>query len=197
MLTLREEMIAKGLLKPQKMFHDRAVELGRRYETASARLVEYDAKRKATQEADLTNVVKPKPTHQPSQWADNQDGNRAEFVNVAHTIQSTGIRRDGKALGLPLTKREQRLLNRLAQTNLSPEERQKAQRAFDHSRHSQESLKKREAERAAQAAKKKNRPKHAKLWISLPSKGSSMFGGVKYSYVSIWQGGLPGLGKRK
>jgi hypothetical protein len=200
MPTLREEMIATGLLKPQNTLHDKAVELERRYEPASTRLAEHDAKRKAAQEADLKKAAKPKTAFQSSKRAKkrNRDGSRVPLVNSPVTVRTTASRKDVEAPALPLTKREQRLLKRITQKNLSPEERQKAQRAFDHSRYLQELLKKREATNRLnrQAAKKKNRPKRAKFWISLPSKGSSMFGGVKYSYVHVCQGGLPGLGKR-
>jgi hypothetical protein len=178
MPTLREEMISLGLLRPQSVFQDNAVELERGYEAASTRLAEYDAKRKAAREAELKKVAKPKPPSLRSQWANNRDGTPVDLVSVAVKTDTTEMRRNVEAPALPLTRREQRLLNRIAQKNLSPEERQKAQRAFDHSRHLQELLNKRaatkrlnrEAEQAAQAAKGKKRPKQGKLWISLPSK---------------------------
>lgn len=46
-------------------------------------------------------------------------------------------------------------------------------------------------------ARKKRRSPEGKFRISLPSKGSSMFGGVKFSHVRVFSGGLPGLGKRR
>lgn len=104
------------------------------------------------------------------------------------------------AFGLPLTKRQKALLERLATFKLTLEDREKVQRSFNASRQLQESQwkkaeKKRQSKIAAAASQKKKLK--VKLWLSEPSRGSSMFGGVKYSHVSVWQGGLPGLGKRK
>lgn len=139
----------------------------RQYEAASARLIEYDDQRKAAQEAALKKAAKPKPASQTLKRARNQDGSRVPLTNTPATIHSTGNRKDVEAPGC--------------------------------SRYLQGLLKKREATKRLnrEAAKKKNRPKRTKFWISLPSKGSSMFGGVKYSYVRVWQGGPPGLGKRR
>lgn len=53
---------------------------------------------------------------------------------------------------------------------------------------------KRTALRQAEKSKKRNN----KFRVVLPSgPGSSMFGGIKYSTVRVFSGGLPGLGKRK
>lgn len=50
---------------------------------------------------------------------------------------------------------------------------------------------------ALAAAKKMRHSPKGKIRISLPSKGSSMFGGVKFAVVRVFSGGLPSLGKRR
>ncbi len=209
MPTLRKKLIAKRVVKPQNLLYDRAIQLAHRneatlaeYNTALAEyntaLVEYNIKRRAAQEAALKKEAKPKLASQPLNGENNRDGNLVNQRNVAGTSSKIGIREDVEAPVLPFTKRERQLLNRLNQKNLSPEERQKILRTFDQSRHLQELQQKRaetkRLNREANAAKKKKN----RLWIVEPSAGgSSMFGGVKYSYVYVWQGGLPGLGKRR
>jgi hypothetical protein len=198
---LRDEMIAKGLIQPQEAFRERASVLERRHEEASVRLANHRENERVNKESDTGRVTS---TPMP---AKRKPTRHAKLVQVPIELKIEDIRKETEAktrpltLGLPLTQREKLLLRRLASGNLTHEEREKAQRSYNASRQLQESLwkkaeKKRLARKASEASNKKKRLKN-KMWISLPSKGSSMFGGVKYSFVSVWQGGLPGLGKRK
>lgn len=75
----------------------------------------------------------------------------------------------------PRTKRTEQEQKRLAALAASPKKKQEA---------------------LAAAKKKRHSPK-GKIRITLPSKGSSMFGGVKFAVVRVFSGGLPGLGKRR
>jgi len=183
MPKLRDEMIAKGLIQPQEAFREKATLLESRYGAASVRLKNQQKNVKAAGESVPAKVVK-----------------------VPLKLKVESIRKETEAkvapltFGLPLTKRQKALLERLARFKLTLEDREKVQRSYNASRQLQESQwkkaeKKRQSKIAAAASQKKKLK--VKLWLSEPSRGSSMFGGVKYSHVSVWQGGLPGLGKRK
>lgn len=209
MQTMRDEMIAKGLIQPREEFRKKATELERKYDEATARLAIYDKERARTnKEADLakaTATVAPKAVELGA--TKKVPTRQIKLAKVSIEWQIEAIRQEIETktslltLNLPLTRREKLLLRRIAGGRLTYEEREKTQRSFSSSRKQQEALwKKSEAKRLARkvldASSKRKRPR-SKLWISLPSKGSSMFGGVKYSHVSVWQGGLPSLGKRK
>lgn len=190
MPKLRDEMIAKGLIQPQESFREKATVLERRYEAASERLKNQRESANPNRAPDPGKVVK-----SPFKL-------RLESIRKETEAKVAPL-----AFNLPLTKKQESLLQSLTSGKLTHEEREKVQREYNANRQRQElhwkkSEKKRQAKlltaaSVAAAASKKRKSLKGKLWIVEPSKGSSLFGGVKYSYVSVWQGGLPGLGKRK
>ena len=213
MQSIRNEMIRKGLLKPQTSFLKDARKLLDRFDASSARIakldnvlkLEIDAERDAARKADevADRKLEKAATYYPHMLIQNgnhKDVSNANFTKPVATTQATGIRKPVNNYDLPITKKQKSILRRIAQKNLSLEERKKSQEAFDLSRYLQE--KEHNRLQRIQAAKitlqkNKKKKKEKRVWINDPNKSSSMFGGVKYSYVRVFQGGLPGLGKSK
>ena len=198
-------MIERGLLKPQSSFQEEARRLRNRFDASSARIAVYDEVQRLDEVAEraATTHVLDKAKSKLNPPLTKLDGNRDDIryliTETTAMIQTKGNENAVEDHGPQLTRRQQRLLNRVTKRSLSLAERQEAKDAFELSRYlQQEECTRLQRIRAAKiVAQKKNRPNRAKLWINLPSKGSSLFGGVKYSNVRVFQGGLPGLGKRR
>jgi hypothetical protein len=190
----------------------KTAELEHRYLAGVSRLREYDAMRKADRDAGraieqnerLAQLRKPhlplESVGQPPAVGGKENGMIGPKGQARHTpalIPHWTEYFDDR--GLLLTRKERSILNRLTHGLLSTAERQKLERAFDQSRYLQALQQKRvEAKRARREAEmKKTRAKRGKVQISQPSRGSSLFGGVKYSHICVFQGGLPGLGKSR
>lgn len=135
---------------------------------ADKRLAQFDSMRK--------NAIDEEKANKKRQTATN---GHAKNVNLNHQIPKR-LKRDGDILNKtevlqPRTKRTKQEQKRLTALAASPKNKHEALAAAKKKRHSTKGI----------------------IRISLPSKGSSMFGGVKFAVVRVFSGGLPGLGKRR